>query len=476
MPPRTLAPLTKRIDADTAQLARLLARAPAPRAPSRAPQSNPTPKAWKGKPPSTPYPCGKAEGRKVGVHVPGPRGGTVVGCATPNKTKPHEGQFQTRRDEAEAKTNTLRKSVVARRVRNAKKEMVSGLPLATIVPAAEAALRAPEPHIPYPTGVEYPHVTGSAKCAPDHKLWLDAEAAREDIRERLALELPEDEELTDDLIAAQLATDPRYPAWVSAEQACATAVVRRASERGTEATDSDRRTLMRKRAAFINQGGDVTSAAYFDDVLEPEQREGFFKRQWEKSGRTSPVWRRLYEQTRDKRVAAKLATRTRSVKIAPPKRTKAPAVRAAAKTIKANPAPSAQACVGHRVVAATSIRPPHEVRRPAHLRALAARMRAHGWVGRPLLVEHSPAHGYQAWTGSHRIAAAQLVGLDVPIVVVPSRAFARTGMKPGRSGFYFHAIRPTTAARHAHAQACGCPYATALLAAELESDRARGAA
>ena len=342
--------------------------------------------------------------------------------------------------------------------------------------AAEAALRAPEPHIPYPTGVEYPHVTGSAKCAPDHKLWLDAEAAREDIRERLALELPEDEELTDDLIAAQLATDPRYPAWVSAEQACATAVVRRASERGTEATDSDRRTLMRKRAAFINQGGDVTSAAYFDDVLEPEQREGFFKRQWEKSGRTSPVWRRLYEQTRDKRVAAKLATRTRSVKIAPPKRTKAPAVRAAAKTIKANPAPSAQACVGHRVVAATSIRPPHEVRRPAHLRALAARMRAHGWVGRPLLVEHSPAHGYQAWTGSHRIAAAQLVGLDVPIVVVPSRAFARTGMKPGRSGFYFHAIRPTTAARHAHAQACGCPYATALLAAELESDRARGAA
>ena len=50
---------------------------------------------------------------------------------------------------------------------------------------------------------------------------------------------------------------------------------------------------------------------------------------------------------------------------------------------------------------------------------LTADLRLHGWKGRPLLVYSTPT-GYQAISGSHRIAAARRAELQsIPCVVIP---------------------------------------------------------
>jgi ParB-like chromosome segregation protein Spo0J len=58
---------------------------------------------------------------------------------------------------------------------------------------------------------------------------------------------------------------------------------------------------------------------------------------------------------------------------------------------------------------------PHEMTDPAKVASLAADMTANGWTGRPVLASASG----QALTGSHRIAAAEIAGIEVPFVLVP---------------------------------------------------------
>ena len=84
--------------------------------------------------------------------------------------------------------------------------------------------------------------------------------------------------------------------------------------------------------------------------------------------------------------------------------------------------------------------PLHEVDLPKLRDHIAADMRQHGWRGRPLLVIDNrytweAAHGvpcervWQAWTGSHRRAAAIQAGLDrIPIVVVDGADLVRHGV------------------------------------------------
>lgn len=68
----------------------------------------------------------------------------------------------------------------------------------------------------------------------------------------------------------------------------------------------------------------------------------------------------------------------------------------------------------HDTLDASRILPPHEVRDAQHLAALVASMNVDGWTGRPILVRD--CNGFHGWTGSHRIAAAQIVGIKVPVV------------------------------------------------------------
>jgi len=58
------------------------------------------------------------------------------------------------------------------------------------------------------------------------------------------------------------------------------------------------------------------------------------------------------------------------------------------------------------------IKPLHKPTNKRHLDELVESMKEIGWQGRPLLVIRRKSD-YVAWTGSHRIAAARKVGLDV---------------------------------------------------------------
>lgn len=82
-----------------------------------------------------------------------------------------------------------------------------------------------------------------------------------------------------------------------------------------------------------------------------------------------------------------------------------------------------------------SITPLHPIRadRSHHLRELVARMRVDGWEGRPILVERTSADRYQAWTATHRLAAARRVGmLTVPVVVIDRDKYIRRWGDTGR--------------------------------------------
>lgn len=66
---------------------------------------------------------------------------------------------------------------------------------------------------------------------------------------------------------------------------------------------------------------------------------------------------------------------------------------------------------------AANVYPPHEVTSDDHYAELVESMESDGWVGRPILVLN--VHGaMRALTGSHRIAAAAAVGIDVPCMVI----------------------------------------------------------
>jgi hypothetical protein len=64
--------------------------------------------------------------------------------------------------------------------------------------------------------------------------------------------------------------------------------------------------------------------------------------------------------------------------------------------------------------------------RMGDLRELMRRLTLQGWQGRPLVVEDTSPHRYQAWTGTHRLAAARRVGLRrVPVVLIDKRKWIR---------------------------------------------------
>lgn len=64
------------------------------------------------------------------------------------------------------------------------------------------------------------------------------------------------------------------------------------------------------------------------------------------------------------------------------------------------------------------LQPPHEVRDGDKLARLTDSMRRRGWQGRPLLIRRV-GDGWQALTGSHRIAAARAAELEtVPALAI----------------------------------------------------------
>jgi hypothetical protein len=85
--------------------------------------------------------------------------------------------------------------------------------------------------------------------------------------------------------------------------------------------------------------------------------------------------------------------------------------------------------------------PLHEVNLPRLRDAIAQDLHQHGWRGRPLLIIDSrytweAAHGqaserpWQAWTGSHRRAAAIQAGIEaVPVIIADGGDLVRHGVQ-----------------------------------------------
>jgi hypothetical protein len=85
------------------------------------------------------------------------------------------------------------------------------------------------------------------------------------------------------------------------------------------------------------------------------------------------------------------------------------------------------------------LRPPHpnmkwpteelRLKSQAHVEGLARSMREHGrWDGLPLLVHPLPDGTYQAWMGFHRLQAAKLADVTVPVVLVTPAQLRSVGV------------------------------------------------
>ena len=70
----------------------------------------------------------------------------------------------------------------------------------------------------------------------------------------------------------------------------------------------------------------------------------------------------------------------------------------------------------HDEMVASSIIPPHDAREADKLESLVESMSLHGWQGRPILIAEY-CDTYCALTGTHRLAAAEQAGIDVPVVI-----------------------------------------------------------
>lgn len=70
-----------------------------------------------------------------------------------------------------------------------------------------------------------------------------------------------------------------------------------------------------------------------------------------------------------------------------------------------------------KFVPVSMINPPHQVEKEDKMIKLSENMKKNGWVGRPLLVVENNGI-FEAFTGSHRYAAAKRAGLkSIPIYV-----------------------------------------------------------
>lgn len=70
------------------------------------------------------------------------------------------------------------------------------------------------------------------------------------------------------------------------------------------------------------------------------------------------------------------------------------------------------------------LRPPHEVRDSEKLEQIKNDMKANSWVGRPILAIDLVDYK-QALTGSHRIASATEIELEIPTVTISNELFTQ---------------------------------------------------
>lgn len=79
---------------------------------------------------------------------------------------------------------------------------------------------------------------------------------------------------------------------------------------------------------------------------------------------------------------------------------------------------------------------PDHIRNDKKIKVLSRRMAEHGWQGLPLLAIDD-GEQYQAWTGTHRLAAAKIAGLEeIPIVMLDRGRLERAAKRLGFQGLH----------------------------------------
>ena len=229
---------------------------------------NPAPPEWQELPPDTPYACA---GEHVGDTVPGRAGGRVVGCATPSKARPHEGQY--RLGSLGPGGRNVRKS----RVRKSLHRTAGGKRKRAVCPdrrdallsAADLAQALAEPSpVPYAVELEFPHTPGESLSCARHPKWKAFGEVLDAVRDRYR-EDTGDEIDADTLAADARAYDPALWRWAVAahRKGLAQWEERVASRKLVTGRDSDERTRGRRRSEAVRRGIDTTGKNYRDDVL-----------------------------------------------------------------------------------------------------------------------------------------------------------------------------------------------------------------
>ena len=93
---------------------------------------------------------------------------------------------------------------------------------------------------------------------------------------------------------------------------------------------------------------------------------------------------------------------------------------------------------------AAEIDPRHEVNDEGKLAMLTSDMDASGWHGRPVLVadrgeDRNPR--YIGITGSHRVAAATVLGMEIPVVILPYNEDTEDAIDQARCSDDYDAVR-----------------------------------
>lgn len=229
---------------------------------------NPTPPEWQELPPDTPYAC---EAAHVGDTVPGRAGGRVVGCATPSKARPHEGQY--RLGSLGPTGRNVRKSRVRKSLHRTgggtKKRRVCPDRRDALLSAADLAQALAEPSpVPYPVELEFPHTPGESLSCARHPKWKAFGEVLDAVRDRHREDTGEDPD-AETLAHDAKAYDPALWRWAVAahRKGLAQWEERVANRRHVTGRDSDERTRGRRRSEAVRRGIDTTSKGYRDDVL-----------------------------------------------------------------------------------------------------------------------------------------------------------------------------------------------------------------
>jgi len=112
----------------------------------------------------------------------------------------------------------------------------------------------------------------------------------------------------------------------------------------------------------------------------------------------------------------------------------------------------------------SSVSPPHGITDDAKHQRLVTGMRRVGWAGRPVIVE-SIGGRFQAWTGSHRIAAARVACVSVRAYLL------NPDNRPLNLGDPTQLMRDTV--RIKMLAPLGDSYATGLMQREIDEARKR---